>query len=70
VTLAAALRAALLLGADGGGLRIAGLRAEWSATTTVADTVYAADGSYAQGNLIITWPPFIRQVERRWRRDD
>jgi hypothetical protein len=29
------------------------------ATTTVADTVYAADGSYAQGNLIITWPPFI-----------
>ncbi len=28
-------------------------------TTTVADTVYAADGSYAQGNLIITWPPFI-----------
>ena len=29
------------------------------ATTTVADTVYAADGSYAQGNLIISWPPFI-----------
>ena len=29
------------------------------ATTTVADTVYAADGSYAQGNLIIAWPPFI-----------
>jgi hypothetical protein len=29
------------------------------ATTTVADTVYAADGSHATGNLIITWPPFI-----------
>ena len=29
------------------------------ATTTVADTVYSADGSHAQGNLIITWPPFI-----------
>ncbi|PYX45165.1 MAG: hypothetical protein DMG79_19825, partial [Acidobacteria bacterium] len=29
------------------------------ATTTVADTVYLADGSYAQGNLIITWPAFL-----------
>jgi len=29
------------------------------ATTTVADTVYSADGSVAQGNLIITWPPFL-----------
>jgi len=29
------------------------------ATTTVADTVYMADGSTAQGNLIITWPAFL-----------
>ncbi len=29
------------------------------ATTTIADTVYLADGSTAQGNLIITWPPFL-----------
>ena len=28
-------------------------------TTTVADTVYSADGSHAQGSLIITWPPFL-----------
>jgi hypothetical protein len=28
------------------------------ATTTVTDTVYNADGSTAQGNLIIQWPAF------------
>ena len=28
------------------------------ATTTVADTVYMADGSPARGSLIITWPAF------------
>ena len=28
-------------------------------TTTVADTVYLADGSRAQGNLIIIWPAFV-----------
>lgn len=28
-------------------------------TTTIADTVYLADGSTAQGNLIITWPAFL-----------
>ena len=27
--------------------------------TTVADTVYMADGSAAQGNLIIAWPAFV-----------
>lgn len=27
-------------------------------TTTVSDTVYLADGTKAQGNLIITWPAF------------
>src|SRR5258707_322604 len=27
--------------------------------TTVADTVYRADGTPAQGNLIITWPAFV-----------
>jgi hypothetical protein len=29
------------------------------AGTTVADTIYMADGSAAQGNLIITWPAFV-----------
>jgi hypothetical protein len=29
------------------------------ASTTVADTIYMADGSAAQGNLIITWPAFV-----------
>ncbi|HEY3974317.1 MAG TPA: hypothetical protein VGM18_15030 [Candidatus Sulfotelmatobacter sp.] len=29
------------------------------ATTTVADTVYLADGTYASGTLIITWPAFV-----------
>ena len=29
------------------------------ATTTVADTVYMADGTGATGNLIITWPAFV-----------
>ena len=29
------------------------------ATTTVADTVYLADGTTAAGNLIITWPAFV-----------
>lgn len=28
-------------------------------TTTVLDTVYLADGSTAQGSLIITWPAFV-----------
>jgi len=28
-------------------------------TTTVADTVYMADGSAASGTLIITWPAFV-----------
>jgi hypothetical protein len=29
------------------------------ATTTVSDTVYRADGTPAQGTLIITWPAFV-----------
>jgi hypothetical protein len=28
-------------------------------TTTVADTVYMADGTAASGTLIITWPAFV-----------
>lgn len=28
-------------------------------TTTVSDNVYMADGSAAQGSLIITWPAFV-----------
>ena len=29
------------------------------ATTTIADTVYLADGTTASGSLIITWPAFV-----------
>ena len=29
------------------------------ATTTIADTVFLADGSKAKGNLVITWPAFL-----------
>jgi len=29
------------------------------ATTTVVDTVYLADGTTAQGSLIIAWPAFV-----------
>jgi len=28
-------------------------------TTTVSDTIYLADGTTAQGSLIITWPAFV-----------
>jgi hypothetical protein len=45
---------------------VAGFRLEASpvpqsgpAMTTVADTVYEADGTPAQGNLIVTWPAFV-----------
>jgi hypothetical protein len=30
-----------------------------SNTTQVVDTVLLADGTFAQGNLIITWPAFV-----------
>ena len=30
-----------------------------ASTTTVADTVYMADGTPASGNLIISWPAFV-----------
>jgi trimeric autotransporter adhesin len=48
---------------------VCGLEVSWAraaadpqsgpATTTVTDTVYQADGSAAQGNLIIEWPAFV-----------
>jgi hypothetical protein len=45
------------------GFRVSGFGApvpqNGPATTTVADTVYLADGTTAQGNLIITWPAFV-----------
>jgi len=47
-------------------LTVSGLRLPASATpqsgpatTTVTDTVYLADGTPAQGTLIITWPAFV-----------
>src|SRR5438270_9709253 len=33
-------------------------RATGPATTTIADTVYRADGTPARGSLLITWPAF------------
>ncbi|HEY1677884.1 MAG TPA: hypothetical protein VGG04_09275, partial [Candidatus Sulfotelmatobacter sp.] len=52
---------ALALAALGFGLPASGARLPQSgpATTTVADTVYLADGSPASGILIITWPAFV-----------
>src|SRR5579863_1669782 len=41
------------------GLPAVGAAQSGPATTTVADTVYLADGTTAQGNLIITWPAFM-----------
>ena len=32
-------------------------------TTTVADTVYLADGTTAAGTLILTWPAFVTGIE-------
>ena len=40
------------------GLRCGGA-APSAGTTTVSDTVYLADGTTAQGSLIITWPAFV-----------
>src|SRR5579862_895064 len=50
VAMAAGALAALKAGAD---------PQSGPSTTTIADTVYLADGSAAQGNLIITWPAFL-----------
>ncbi len=46
------------------GFRLSAFGAEPSpqsgpATTTVADTVYLADGTTASGTLIVTWPAFV-----------
>ncbi len=45
----------------GCGVMMSGTAAAQSgpATTTVADTVYLADGTAASGTLIITWPAFV-----------
>jgi len=50
--------AVVMIAASGIWLRASGADAG-PAMTTVADTVYMADGSAAQGNLIITWPAFV-----------
>ncbi len=52
----------ILLVAYGISLQVAGAGAtpqNSPATTTVADFVYMADGSAAQGSLIISWPAFV-----------
>jgi hypothetical protein len=43
------------------GLGLAAFGQGGPATTTVADTVYMADGSYASGSLIISWPAFVTE---------
>lgn len=51
---------AAILGAMCFGLRTYGAVPQSGApTTTVADTVYMADGTPAAGSLIITWPAFV-----------
>ena len=49
--------AVVMIAASGIGLRASGQGSN-PAMTTVADTVYMADGTPAQGELIITWPAF------------
>jgi len=39
-------------------------------TTTVADTVYLADGTKPAGTLIITWPGFVTMDARNTSRQD
>lgn len=54
--------AILMIGACGLAIpcaRAAGDPQGGPATTTVTDTVYSADGSAAQGTLIIEWPAFV-----------
>jgi hypothetical protein len=53
------LLAIVVLGLELPGLGAAGAPSSGAATTTVADTVYLADGTAAQGSLIITWPAFV-----------
>jgi hypothetical protein len=53
---------ALAVGIAAFGIRVSvsGAAAQNSAgTTTVADTVYLADGTAASGTLIVTWPAFV-----------
>jgi trimeric autotransporter adhesin len=46
--------------ASGLGLPASGaVPASGAATTTVSDTVYLADGTTAQGSLLISWPAFV-----------
>ncbi|MGA8500916.1 MAG: hypothetical protein WB683_05165 [Candidatus Sulfotelmatobacter sp.] len=41
------------------GIRLHAAPQSGPALTSVIDTVYMADGSEAQGTLVITWPAFI-----------
>ena len=51
--------AVAIVAASGLGISAAGSPQSGVATTTVADTVYMADGTAASGNVIITWPAFV-----------
>lgn len=52
--------ALVMMAASGFGLPASGFSGDKGvATTTVADTIYMADGSTASGSLIITWPAFV-----------
>ena len=51
-----------LVGITAIGFRLSAFAADsqgGAATTTVADTVFLADGSAASGTLIISWPAFV-----------
>ncbi len=56
----ALLALALLLGARGPGF--AGMAYAQVTTTTVADTVYHADGTAAGGTVIVSWQAFTTMV--------
>lgn len=48
---------AVMIGATG--IRLHAAPQSGPALTSVIDTVYRADGSEAQGTLVITWPAFV-----------
>lgn len=51
--------AVAIVAASGLWVSAAGSPQGGAGTTTVADTVYQADGTAASGNVIITWPAFV-----------
>src|ERR1700757_557614 len=48
-----------IVAASGLWISAAGAPQSGAGTTTIADTVYMADGTAASGSVIITWPAFV-----------